>query len=204
MLFRPVLASCLVLIVSPMCLAAIVYEPVRDQYRDPYCDTGTFYYGGHDPLVLHRARMLQRQFNIGPDANLDIVSSFVTEGRFGYNLLHRRLIEGPPVVTYSDLLPSGTNAYPYGINPTDARNDSYASMPRYFTKRELLASAHVAHDGTIVVPANAPLPGTIEITPQAPTTQPSTQSTVQPLMIIPKRLLNQPLKSSAQPVALGK
>lgn len=190
---------------SSICSAAIVYEPVQDQYRDPKYDLGTFYYGGQDPLVLYIARLRQEQYRIGLDANLDIVPSYVTEGRFGYNVLHRRLIEGPPVVTYSDVLPAITNAYPYGITPTDARNESYANMPRYFTKRQLLASAVQAPDGTIVVPANAPLPGTIEIKRQAPpTTQPSSEPTVQPLMIIPKGLLNKPLKSGAQPVAIGK
>lgn len=193
------------MLVSSICSAAIVYEPVQDQYRDPRYDLGTFYYGGQDPLVLYQARLLQERYRIGLDANLDIVPSYVTEGRFGYNVLHRRLIEGPPVVTYTDVLPAGVNAYPYGITPTDARNESYANMPRYFTKRQLLASAILAPDGTIVVPANAPSPGTIDIRRSSPpSTQPSTEPTVQPMMIIPKRMLNKPLKSGVQPVAIGK
>jgi hypothetical protein len=57
----------------------------------------------------------------------------------------------------------------------------------------------------LIVPAQAPLPGTIQIKPyHAPATQPATAPSSQPILIIPKGRLNQRLKSDAAPLALNK
>lgn len=200
---RSGLALGLVLVIGSWACGAIIYEPVQDQYRDHHYDRGVFYYGGHDPIVLHTAREIQERYSRSVDPARDILPSFVTEGRFGYNLMHRGLITSPPAFTYVDLLPAGMNAYPYGYSEVDVQNLAAMNVPRYFTKRQLLASAHREGDGNLVVPAQAPLHhGMIQIKPMQPTTQPSTtRPQTEPILIIPKRLLNKPLWEKSQPVA---
>jgi hypothetical protein len=76
----------------------------------------------------------------------------------------------------------------YGMTADDARNEAMARLPRYFRKSDLLKSATMDHDGTIVVPA-MPAPvceprGTIDIRPYTPTTAPATRNAK--IWIIPK------------------
>lgn len=205
-MLRPALAFCLLVIVGSAASAAIVYAPVQYQYRDPYLNAPAFYYGGSDPAVMEWGATIQQRYNTGPGYPY-ISTSYAAEGRFAYNVLNVKALNTFPH-TYTDLLPTGMNAYVHGFSVSDARNDAYANVPLYFRKRDLLASAVPTPDGSLVVPAQAPLPGTIEIKPMhgAPTTQPVTEPTTtpSPILIIPKRLLNKPLNAAPQPVAVAK
>lgn len=203
-MLRAVAAICLLMLLGSMASAAIIYAPVQYQYRDPAMNAPTFYYGGSDPLVFDQAAARQQRFNTGPSVHY-IGTSYAREGRYGYNVTSNAMLNDLPV-TYSDVLPSGINAYPQGVSISDARNAAYANVPLYFRKRDLLASAYRTPDGNVVVPAQSPLPGTIEIKPShAPTTQPATgPAEPSPILIIPKRLLNKPLNAGTTPVALNK
>jgi hypothetical protein len=203
-MLRVAAAICLFLMLGSMASAAIIYAPVQYQYRDPSMSAPTFYYGGSDPLIFDQAAARQQRFNTGPSDHY-IGTSYAREGRYGYNVTNNATLNDVPV-TYSDLLPSGINAYPQGFSIGDARNAAYANVPLYFRKRDLLASAYRTPDGNVVVPAQAPLPGSIEIKPShGPTTQPSTAPVEpSPILIIPKRLLNKPLNAGTTPVALSK
>jgi hypothetical protein len=204
-MLRSALAICLFATLGSAASAAIVYAPVQYEYRDPSMNAPAFYYGGSDPAVFDRALMWQQRFNMGP-SNHYIGTSYAREGRFAFNGLNSTITNVFPV-TYTDLLPAGINAYPQGFSISDARNAAYANVPLYFRKRDLLASAYRTPDGHLLVPAEAPLPGTIEIKPShGPTTQPATAPTTtpSPIMIIPKRLLDKKLNSPATPVAVAK
>ncbi|HEY2585561.1 MAG TPA: hypothetical protein VGI81_07350 [Tepidisphaeraceae bacterium] len=203
-MFRPALALCLLVILTSAASAAIVFEPVQYQYRDPYGNAPAFYYGGSDPAVFQWGANVQQRFNMGPGYPF-ITTSFSREGRFAYNVLNNKMLNLFPH-TYTDLLPPGMNAYVHGYSISDARNTAYANVPLYFRKRDLLASAELTPDGHLVVPAQAP--GTIEIKPYhgPPTTQPSTAPTTtpSPILIIPKSLLNKPLNAQPKTVAMAK
>ena len=200
-MLRAASALCLIWLLTSSLSAAIVYEPVRYQYRDVRYDRPVFYYGGTNPLVLAAGRNLQYRYNASVDPASDISVSLASEGRFGYNLLHHGLI-GSPHFVYTDALPAGVIATPYGFDEADARNEAYANVPLYFRKADILAFAWRAPDGSVVVPPQAPPPGTIVITPsRGPTTQPASQPAPQPILIIPKRLLNKPLQAAPASVA---
>lgn len=205
-MFRPALALCLLVILTSAASAAIVFEPVQYQYRDPYGNAPAFYYGGSDPAVFQWGANVQQRLNTGPGYPY-ITTSYAREGRFAYNVLNNKMLNWYPH-TYTDLLPTAENAYVHGFSVSDARNEAYANVPLYFRKRDLLASALPTPDGNLVVPAQAPLPGTIEIKPyhKAPTTQPATApaTTPSPILIIPKRLLNRPLNAPPKTVAMAK
>ena len=54
---------------------------------------------------------------------------------------------------------------PLGLTPDDARNEAYANVPRYFIKRDLMGSAVLLPNREVAIPAQAPLPGTLQISP---------------------------------------
>jgi hypothetical protein len=66
---------------------------------------------------------------------------------------------GPDQLTiYSDARPY-ENVAIYGCTISDARDEAYANVPRYFRKRDLLAAAQPVPDGTLVVgPQSQPVP----------------------------------------------
>jgi hypothetical protein len=204
-MLRASFAMCLLAILGSTVSAAVVYAPVEYQYRDPYMNAPAFYYGGSDPQYLDEAANRQQRFNMGPSGHY-IGTSYAREGRFGYNLANSTVTNVFPV-TYTDLKAAGINAYPYGFSISDARNAAYASVPLYFRKRDLIASAYPTPDGNLIVPAQAPLPGTIEITPShGPATRPATApaTTPSPILIIPKSLLKKSLNTPTTPVAVAK
>jgi len=210
---RPSLMCGLILVLAPFASAAIIYEPVQYQYRDPVAEAPPFYYGGTRVNVFDAGALQQQRYNMGPtirgrSSNTTyITTSYASEGRFAFAQNRTGIAGISPVVTYTDLLPAGVNAYPYGFSASDARNEAYANVPLYFRKADLLASGYQTPDGGVIVPAAAPLPGTIEIKPahgNGPTTQPATAPTTSPILIIPKGLLNKPLKSNPTPVAMAR
>jgi hypothetical protein len=193
----------LVAILGSVASAAIVYEPVQYQYRDPVYGRPVFYYGGSNPAVFAAAANQQQRWHLGSSIrNIGFGEQFV--GRIGDDLLHHGLPGNIPM-TFSDLFPPYMNAWPMGFTADDARNEAYANVPLYFRKADLMESAVMLPDGNIHVPAQAPLPGTIQIMPyHPPTTQPATTTPASgPILIIPKGLLNKKLNSNPPPVVLA-
>jgi hypothetical protein len=192
-MLRMMIASCVLFLSGSVLSAAIIYEPVQSQYGyEP-----RYYYGGSNPLNFAQGERLHCFYNKGYGYEGSVPSySTSREGRYGENLLHFGLIGQAPYV-FSDCLPAGVNASVYGFTATDARNEAYMNVPRYFVKRDLVRAGVPDGAGNLVVPAQA-RPETIDIHPYvrpAPTTMP------EPIMIIPKRLLNKPLKPADKSVA---
>ena len=157
--------------------AAVVFEPVQYQYRDPVHNRPSFFYGGADPAVIAGGRVHQMRMNVGANPIRNIGFSETYVGSQASDLIHHG-VGGDICVTYSDLLPAGVNAFVLGMTPDDARNEAYAATPRFFHVRDLMETALVMPDGNVVVPPQ-PVPGTIQIMPMhkpaaVPTTQPST------------------------------
>ena len=197
--------------------AQVIYEPVQYEYH--VGSDYKFYYGGDNPLVFEHARRV---------ACLREAGAWVREGRYGVGHLHPGLIGAPPYRVFSDCAPL-QNAAAYGFTPADARNEAYARVPQYFTKAAVLAGAAPAAEpgyyrkatpdgipanGSRVLiapskgwPAGGATPG-IDIRPYrggpatGPTPRPETRPAARPrpLMIIPKKLLEQP-KASGKSVA---
>lgn len=198
-MFRPVLAVCALALAASASSAAIVYEPVQTQYRDPRYDRPTVYYGGTNPLVLQTIRNFQARYNAATDPN-NVGISLGREGRFGYDVIHPSRGTDIPYV-YSDLLPLRMNAYLFGINENGAHNEAMSKLPLYFRMSEL--RGHVDADGSLSVPSIQPR-GYIDVRPaRAATTRPATQASPQPILIIPKGLLEKKLNSKPDPVALA-
>jgi len=96
-----------------------------------------FYYGGSNPAILGHG---------------------FSHGRTDLNAQLPRV--------YTDRL-GELNAALYGWTTADARNQAYASIPRYFRKADLLLCGVVQPDGTIVVPAAAQPAVSLELDPGA-------------------------------------
>ena len=219
---KALVSLALLFALSSAASAQVIYEPVQYQYRARAADGHelTFYYGGNNPRVFDYADRL---------ACLGQGRTGVREGQYGVGYLHHGLIGSPPYRVFSDCAPY-VNAAVYGFSPADARNEAYARVPRYFTKAQLLASAAPAAEPQYFekatpdgIPANgsrvliAPAQGWpaphaaagIEVRPYraAPGTRPSTAPAAQPaaeprpLLIIPKRLLEQPKPADQSVVA---
>jgi hypothetical protein len=194
-MFRPVLSALVLTLLPAISSAAIVFEPVQYQYRDAHCDRPAFYYGGSNPAVFMAGVMAQQRYHLGANPIHETALSSPLVGPLTDNLLHHGDMGAAPI-TYSDSLPPGSNAYPYGLTPDDARNDAYSNVPRYFRKRDLMNSAILLPTREVAIPAQAPLPGTLQMLPVHgwPTTQPATQSSQPtPILIIPKGLLDKKL-----------
>ena len=117
--------------------AQVFYEPIQYQY---HAGNRSFYYGGHDPHVFAAAA--------GDALTRD------------YSSVTRSVHVMCQNEAYSDVGPlnnAGDSTYTgYSrFTASDARNQAYASVPRYFRKRNILAAAKLAEDGTWVVPAHA-------------------------------------------------
>lgn len=196
-------AFVLALVLPVTSFAAIVFEPVQYQYRDPAHDRPAFFYGGANPGVIIAGRIHQIRLQVGanPVRNIGFTETYV--GSQASDLIHHS-VSSDICVTYSDLLPAGVNAFVLGLTPDDARNDAYAATPRFFHVRDLMQSAIATPDGNIVVPPQ-PVPGSIQIMPMhkhavAPTTQPATQ----PIIIFPKGLLDKKLAPAPKtPLAMA-
>lgn len=181
MLYKALAAIGLSLLFPAVSHAQTVYEPVQSQYR---AGDRTFYYGGSDPRVFEYARQRLGCLQDG---------RYTREGAYGVAYLRRGLVSEPAQYTFSDCAPY-RNAIVFGYTSVDARNDAYANAPRFFRMADLLATAEPAADGIGVVVPALPRPGTIDIRPARraappPATAPATQA--KPVLIIPKKLLEQ-------------
>ena len=188
------LALCLIPALSSLATAAVIYEPVQYQYGDNV----RYYYGGNSPRVFAQGERLQSfyyQSGIVQGPYLSHETSGIGNGygdvnnSGGVGYLHFGLIGQAPYV-YSDAIPY-VNASVYGYTEVDARNDAYANVPRYFRMADLVGVRDGA--GNVIVPAQGLPRGTIDIHPAHPTTQPASRPSAQPILIIPKRLLDKPL-----------
>src|SRR5580765_1066279 len=133
-MFRPILGATLLALLPCVASAAIVFEPVQYQYRDPVNDRPNFYYGGSNPAAFVAGVVNQRRYLMGNVPVRDIGFHNTWVGPLTDNLLHHGEMGHFPI-TYSDLLPPGVNGFPLGLTPDDVRNDAYANVPRYFRKR---------------------------------------------------------------------
>lgn len=126
----------------------------------------SFYYGGSDASVLAFANR-QSCRNVGS--------------------------EDPPSV-YSDCYPYW-NARIFDVTANDASNEAYANVPRNFRKGDLLRSARPEADGSLMVPANAPMIGAPAVA--APRTPKGY------IIIIPKKLLQPRVAPSDKRMAVA-
>jgi hypothetical protein len=206
-MIRPIFATAIVCLVPAFASAAIVFEPVQYQYRDPvHNNTPAFYYGGSNPAAFMAGVVRQQRMMIGNIPVHDEGFRHVWFGPLTDNLITHGPWSSVPA-TYTDVLPPGMNGYLLGLMPDDVRNEAYDNVPRYFRKRDLMGSAVMVAPHVAVIPAQAPLPGTLEMMPAHgwPTTQPSTQSTQpHPVIIIPKGLLDRKLNAPSTPMASAK
>ena len=163
----------------------IFYDPVRSQYR---VGDQTFYYGGSNPYVLDFAK---RQ-------------AVLEDLRYYRSDFGRRYQDHSPV--YSDLLPY-RDMTDFNFTAADAQNEANAGASRYFNKRHALMHASRDVDGTVVVPAHPPMmmmhygggrymDG---LRYMGPTTRPMVRPRKGEVIIIPKDLLDRPLKSFVKP-----
>jgi hypothetical protein len=163
-------------LMSAPALAQIIYQPIQYQYA---VGDQTFYYGGTN-------RYLQ---NFGSrEARHEIIKN-------NYSSLNQRFARHAPV--YSDALPY-RDLTDYGYSAADAANEANRNAPLYFRKMDLLAYAVRDVDGTVLVPAKVPsnvdvVRPLVPLYRTGPTTRPGQ------IIIIPKNLLNRPLKSFVKP-----
>jgi len=194
MLRRIAAALCAVFISAPA-FAQVIYEPVQYQYRTGFGDQH-YYYGGSNPRVHENATVAPQcqPLHFGYATNLhrfDGGNSFNQPQPMYYR----------PAV-YTDCIGGGlSDASNYGWVPVDARNEAYANAPTYFRKIDLLASAVPGTDGVYHVGPTAPQvyvsPGrgwSLYPTTNPATTGPATMPRRGEVIVIPKRLLDRPLK----------
>ena len=139
----PALAAVLLGVLASSASAQVIYEPVRYQYGAEM----KYYYGGNDAHAHHYADRVLCRNGFPSMGNRHYTSLYNTVGQIGE---HRLVL--------SDCMPY-RNAAVFGYTDNDARNEANASVPLYFRKRDILAAAVPAADGTLVVSAQArPMP----------------------------------------------
>ena len=188
--------SAVFLSAAPAAFAQVIYEPVQYQYPVGYGNQH-YYYGGSNPVVHENARVSPQcqPLQFGYATNLH---RFDGGNSFGQPspLYYRPLV-------FTDCIGGGlTNAANFGWLPVDARNEAVANAPTYFRKVDLLASAVPGSDGVYHVPPTAPQVYIMNSAgwPAYSTTRPAATlpSATMPgrgnVIIIPKRLLDRPLK----------
>ena len=169
----------------------IVYEPLRYQYS---VGDQTFYYGGSNPHLI----------------NFGYRHATLEQIRYGRNefgsSFGQRYQNHTPV--YSDLLPY-RDMTDVGWTADDAANEALANYPRFWRKADALAAAYRDADGSVVVPAKGessyvrPLiyPVRPMILPRPLMSRPAATNPAKrgEVIIIPKTLLDRPLKSFVKP-----
>ncbi|MGH7179908.1 MAG: hypothetical protein ACREJC_21205 [Tepidisphaeraceae bacterium] len=174
------LLACLVCAASAR--AQIVYEPVQYQYGPQQ----SYYYGGSNPEVFRYAEATQDGAGRWGRVHGWAFAS-------GDYQTHRE-VATEPIRVYADAL-GFQNGTLFGYTANDARNEAYANVPTYFRKRDLVAAAVPSRSGGWVVPAQAQ-PVSRAYAPRD--ANPSGALRGKPVMIIPKRLLDQKLMPPRQ------
>ena len=183
------------IVISSSAFAQVFYQPVKYQYDAGGPGDAKYYYGGTNPLV-HRL------------ASSDGYGGRCTFHGYAGNL-HRfdggnSFGQPSPLydrdAVYTDCVPF-QDASRFGYTAADARNEAYANSARYFRKADILAGAVLQPDGTWSVPADSS--GAVYVLPPTPvyrgTTAPAATLPAGALrrgqvIIIPKRMLDRPLK----------
>ena len=124
-------AFALALILPLTSFAAVIFEPVQYQYRDPVHNRPSFYYGGSDPAMIVAGRLHQIRMDLGANPIRNIGFSETYVGSQASNLIHHG-VSGDICVTYSDLLPAGVNAFMLGVTPDDAQQRCLCSDAAFF------------------------------------------------------------------------
>ena len=105
----------------------------------------------------------------------------------GDRLLDGLLNPHPPV--YSDYFPNA-DARRWGFTADDARNQAVRTAPLYFRKRDLLRTAEVQPDGSVLVPSHPRAVVVVDRNVRRGdgdgTTKPATTRTTGRILIIPK------------------
>ena len=150
---RFVVAFLSVCALAPAAFGQIIYENVRYQH---VTEAGMpYYYGGNDPSVHYWAERTSALHKMGFDR--------YRSGRFSGNDLILGPIFNLQAPVYTDLLPytkyapaylPSAGARRYGVTPDFARNEAIRSAPVYFRKRDLLRTAEVQPDGSVLVPSH--------------------------------------------------
>jgi hypothetical protein len=185
------------LCVTSAAFAQVYYEPVHYQY-----DTGRgdekFCYGGIDPRVLYYAKSDCPVYHYGG------INFHRFDGGTSFN-------QPSPMYTrervFSDCV-RGLDASYFGYTAADARNDAYANAQLYFRKADLINGAIREADGSLTVPAGGPIYVPVPVAPVVPDMKvPTTRPTTGQVIIIPKKLLDRPVKDfdkRPQPVAMAR
>ena len=158
--------------------AQILYEPVQYQFGS---GAERFYYGGRNARLLEFAsRYVAHESDNSSARSLKFHSSpMIFSDRFGYREVSHWTSSGKSEVTISDV-----------------RNEAYNNLPRYFSKRDLLAAAVPAEDGSYIIPAQLPVHSQIDIRVIRKFTQPASEAITPKgtILVIPKRLLEKKLE----------
>ena len=166
-------ALTLLLVVASSASAQVIYAPVQYQYTNGV----TYYYGGSDASMHHYIEHVKCR-NGYP-------SEITGRHHNGLRLTLGQI--GEQKYVFSDCLPY-RNAAVYGYTACDARNEAYANVATYYTKRDLLNAGVVDADGTLVVPAHGRPHDTLKMHPKPGNTATTQPSEVKPraIIIIPK------------------
>jgi hypothetical protein len=165
-------ALTLLLVVATSASAQVIYAPVQYQYTNGV----TYYYGGSDASMNHYIEHVKCR------------NGYPSEISGGYNHLRCTMGQiGEQKYVFTDCL-MYRNAAVYGYTATDARNEAYANVATYYTKRDLMNAAVPDAAGTLVVPAHGRPADSMKMHPKAgntATTQPS-EPKPRAIIIIPK------------------
>jgi hypothetical protein len=193
---------CVAFLLAALCassaFAQIFYEPVHYQYSTGNGDE-KFCYGGSDPRVLYYAN------NDCPAYHYGGINFHRFDGGTSFN-------QPSPMYqrdrVFSDCV-RGLDASYFGYTCADARNEAVANAPLYFRKADLINSAIREPDGSLTVHSSGPIyvarvHAAPARSPRDMSTRPTTRPTSGQVIIIPKKLLDRPVKDfekHPQPVA---
>ncbi len=181
-------AVALGLLVSSSAFAQVIYLPVQSQYHTPSGET--YYYGGAD-LRVHAMARHHGCPSYGYANNLH---RFDGGNSFGQpSPMYNR------DAVYSDCAAFGQDVSRLGYSAIDAQNEANANAARYFRKADLLNNAIVLPDGSRIVPPTPPM--FVPMQSNYVATSPMLMNPARrgQVIIIPKKLLNRPLKEFTEP-----
>jgi hypothetical protein len=177
------LSVLVVISISSAAFGQVLYLPVQSQFRTGRGDA-TYYYGGTDARVHAAAR-----YTCQPYGYSNNLHRFDGGNSFGQpSPLYDR------TQVFTDCIPFQDAAH-FGYTAADAENEARANAATYFRKADLLAGAIPMLDGSLVVP---PTPTPVYVAPvnvHGASTVPAHGQ----IIIIPKRLLDRPLKEFTAP-----
>ena len=201
---RFVVAFAFACALAPAAFGQIIYENVRYQH---VTQSGMpYYYGGSDPSVHYWAERLSTLHEFAFDRH--------RSGRFSGNDLVLGPILNPQAPVYTDLLPylkyapaylASSGARTFGVTPDFARNEAVRSAPLYFRKRDLLRTAEVQPDGSVLIPSHPRAVVVVDRNVRRGdgdgTTKPATTQTTGRILIIPKP---KPASTSDKPIVASR